>query len=184
MAISALVSAAQQDPSDLLSKAITAESSASAVQVCDLILAQDRRHLPAMELRSKALWREGSYEAALMQINEACALNPYDPGYYFLKADCLQNLGRVKEAIDAYGHAESCGDLRIASESRARIAELQQWQNALVGDLLRHDAEFRSHYVRDPLAALSSHGLSMHSGQAKAVVLLRQALPTLWARPS
>ena len=168
---------------DLLARATQSQSPAEAVAACDRILDSDPTHLPALEVKSKALWRLGQFEAALNCLEKAIALNPYDPGYHYLKGDCLQSLLRYGEALEAFERTRSCAEGNLTQQTELRIKALQEWQSAVAGELACSDGSFRRQFDQDPVSAMFSLGFKVDSKQA--VVPERSfAHPSLWARPS
>ncbi|HEY3782152.1 MAG TPA: CDC27 family protein [Fimbriimonadaceae bacterium] len=168
---------------DLLALATQSQSPSETVIVCDRILVSDPGHLPALEVKSKALWRMGQFEAALKSLDKAIALNPFDPGYHFLKGDCLQGLSRNSEALDAFERCRSCASGNLAQQTELRIKALQDWQSAVAGELACSDAAFRMQLEANPVAAMAQLGFKVSSKQASVQAKPMQS-PGFWARPS
>jgi tetratricopeptide (TPR) repeat protein len=168
---------------DLLALATQSQSPSETVIVCDRILISDPGHLPALEVKSKALWRMGQFEAALKSLDKAVALNPFDPGYHFLKGDCLQSLQRNGEALEAFERCRSCAGGNLAEQTEIRIKALQDWQSAVAGELACSDAGFRRQVELDPVAAMAQLGFKVSSKQAVVQAKSMQS-PAIWARPS
>jgi tetratricopeptide (TPR) repeat protein len=168
---------------DLLALATQSQSPSETVIVCDRILSSDPGHLPALEVKSKALWRMGRFEAALKTLDKAIALNPYDPGYHFLKGDCLQSLVRNGEALEAFERCRSCAAGNLAQQTEVRIKALQEWQSAVAGELACSDGDFRRQVELNPVAAMAQLGFKVSSKQATVQAKSLQS-PAIWARPS
>jgi len=168
---------------DLLALATQSQSPSETVIVCDRILASDPSHLPALEVKSKALWRMGQFDAALKSLDKAIALNPYDPGYHFLKGDCLHSLMLNSEALEAFERCRSCANGNLAAQTEVRIKALQDWQSAVAGELACSDGDFRRQFELNPVAAMAQLGFRVSSKQATVQAKSLQ-IPGIWARPS
>jgi tetratricopeptide (TPR) repeat protein len=173
----------RQTNHDLLARASASASALETIRLCNRILASDPKHLPAIELKVKSLWRRGDYEQALDGLNQALRLNPYDPGYYFLKGDCYQNLLRYGEAIDSYSRCMSGDDAEIATQAEMRLKGLQQWQTELLHELVRSEPKLAAEFRSDPVS-LQSYGFRAGDAEMSEKVLAKLASPALWARPS
>jgi len=168
---------------ELLSRATRSDSPANALVLCDQILADDSRHLPALELKIKCQWRLGQYEAALDGLGKALALNPYDPGYHFLKGDCYQNLLCYGEALDCFERCRQGDDPELAAQAEVRLKGLEEWQSGLMGELLRSQPQLAARFRKDP-GEIQKYGFRPADAQMTESVLARLASPSMWARPS
>jgi len=173
-----------EDSTVLLERAYQTQQPWEAVILCDRILETDPRHLPALELKSKSLWRQGEFEAALTTIKFAAQLNPFDPGYHFLIGDCLENLRRNGEALEAFERCRASTDKRIAAEAEGRISQLEQVQQQIVAELIQGDREFSRAYQRDAAKTLSQYGFCFSEEPPNEALIEQLPRPTLWARPS
>ena len=178
---------AQGDPSDcsssldLLALATQSRSPSDAVRACDRILSLDPGHLPALEVKVKALWRMGRFEETLECLDEVLRLNPFDPAYHFLRGDCLQGLLRYGEALAVFERCASAASGNLRKQALMRVKGLHGWQATLAAELACSDAAFGRLVQRDPVAAMESLGFAVSS---RAVQPKRAAVPSVWARPS
>lgn len=123
-----------------------------AMVAAEQILSADPSHLGALELRAKCEWQTGAYEAVLRTLDRLMTINPYEGGYHALRGASLQCLGRYGEAYRAFERTENL-------PGREEImAELHEWQAAIVTEMLREDRVFRAHYRQDPAAACAARG--------------------------
>ena len=168
---------------ELISKAVGSQDPTYSLLLCDEILSSDSAHLPAIEIKAKNLWRMGRFDQALTQIDAAIALYPFDPGYHFLRGDCLQQLLRFGEAVLAFERCLDAGDPRLKAEAESRIHDLEEWQEQLVAELLRSDVNFRREYSHDAPELLRAHGFAFSTSLAVKREQL-EVRPAIWARPS
>jgi tetratricopeptide (TPR) repeat protein len=170
-------------PFELISQAVGSQDPTYSLLLCDEILSSDSAHLPAIEIKAKNLWRMGRFDQALSQIDQAIALYPFDPGYHFLRGDCLQQLLRFGEAVLAFERCLDADDSRLKQEAESRIQDLEEWQEQLVAELLRSDVNFRREYTHDAPQLLRAHGFAFSTA-----LIVRREQPelrqALWARPS
>ena len=128
-----------------------------ALRIAEKILRRDPGHLPALEIAAKARWRIGDFERALDTLQRLICLNPYEPGYFYLKGACLQSLGRLGEAVEAYERCAST-EAESAAHANAALKDLEAWQETLIADLLQEDRVFRAKLSQDAEEALRSRG--------------------------
>lgn len=152
--------------------------SEEAIRIAADVLAQDPKHLGALELTARAQWKIGEYESLLATLRQLVATNPYEPGYHALRGSALQCLGRYGEATMAMERAKSLTGQREA------LAELREWQAGLIADLIDSDPIFRTHYRQDPVAACAQRGFHIAPVTAPSPVLGRQERAALYTRPS
>ncbi len=168
---------------ELLAKASLCETPAAALVLCNQILADDATHLPAIELKIKCQWRLGLYEDALQGLDQALSLNPYDPGYHFLKGDCHQNLLRYGDALESFQRCRQGDDPDLAAQAEVRMKGLEEWQASLMDELLRSQPQLVAKFQSDP-AELLSYGFRPCEAKMSETVMARLASPSMWARPS
>jgi len=175
---------AVQSNFELFRAAERSPDQAEQLRICDKVLRRDPHYLPALELKSKTLWRKGSFIEALQSISKAIALNPREPGYYFLRADCLQHLARYGEAVKEFEKCVDSKDQHLSSEAQIRIKALEELQEAIVAELINSNPKFRDEYRRDPSEALHAHGFAFAEKRLEPIVDEKRVKPGLWARPS
>lgn len=155
-----------------------------ALDLCEAILGADPRHLPTLELKAKCLWRSGRFQETLEVLEAATELNPFDPGYFYLKGDCLENLSRYPEAVAAFERCRDSTDPRLLTEAERRIRDLEDRQEDMIACLLRSNEQFRADYRLDPLQCLAAHGFKFSKSGPKAKGIPELHSPSQWARPS
>lgn len=146
---------------DLLARAQTAFETGdfdSAIRLGSALSKREPDHLGALEILARAHWRAERYEEALGPLDQLIALNPYEPGYFYLRGVICQGLGRFGEAIDAMQRCLSFTDSPVAQQALAAMRELESWQETLIAELLQRDPVFRTEYARDPIAACAGRG--------------------------
>jgi tetratricopeptide (TPR) repeat protein len=128
-----------------------------ALDLVKKILREDPEHLPALEICAKAYWRAGQFADSLGALDRLIRLNPYEPGYFYLKGVCLQCLGRFGEAVSAF---EKCAgtEAESAIHASAALRDLEAWQETLIADLLQEDPVFRAKLSQNAEEALRSRG--------------------------
>ncbi len=173
-----------RDNFQLFNRAQHSEDNSEQIALCDQVLIRDPDHLPAIELKAKALWRSGRYPSALQCISQAIAINPKEPGYHFLRADCLQHLSRYGEAVREFEKCQASEDRQMVSEAEVRIAALEQIQHAIIAQLLASNPKFRGAYSENAENALARHGFAFAEKRADEGALVNKARAELWARPS
>lgn len=173
-----------QKAEKLLLHGLTSEEPARDIRLCDLVLAEHPDHLPALEVKSKALWRQGHYDLALETIQKAMLLYPFDPGYHFLAGDCLQNLRRHPEALAHFERCRSSENGRLGAEAEARIAEIEGFQEGLIRILVKQDSAFRAGYRADPENAAQESGFRFAAEPANETLIENLPRRAVWARPS
>ena len=172
-----------QDVYNLLLQAEQAADTTEQCRICNRILEECRDHLPALELKSKALWRNKDFAGAIEAISKAIAINPGEPGYYFLRGDCLQNLSRYADAVHDFERCRETGDEKLRREAETRLLLLSEWQEGIVAELLRADPSFSRSYAADPQATMKAFGFAFAEATTETQVHHAE-LPSLWARPS
>lgn len=166
-----------------MARAIRSDSPQTALLLCDQILVSDPAHLPAIELKVKSQWRLGLYEPALEGLSQALALNPYDPGYHFLRGDCCQNLLRYGEALDAFERCRLGDDPELAAQAEIRLKGLEDWQSTLLDELARCEPNLVHQMNADP-TTLRDYGFRPRQAEMTESVRTKLASATIWARPS
>jgi tetratricopeptide (TPR) repeat protein len=156
-------------------KALESGNLALALCAAKSILRRDRDHLGALELLARVQWRQSRFEPMLETIRHLVRLNPYEPGYHYLRGCALQSLGHSGAAIQAFSRClESQSDGLRRSAAQA-IRELESWQESLVADMLREDAAFRSAYRNDPMRACHKLGFRFAAEDPRVAVLMAAA---------
>ncbi len=125
------------------------------------VLNLDPDHAGALELLAKALWQRANLEELLPVIDKLVSLNPYEPGYYSLRGSALQSLGRLGEAARAFYRAAEISSGAEQQHALDALQELQEWQRALVADLLDEDPVFHAGYAQDAERACLSRGFAL-----------------------
>lgn len=149
---------------------------AKAIQTLDGLLAQDKGHLPALELLARCQWRIGEYQPLVRTMQRLLAINPYEPGYHALLGSGLQSLGRYGEATAAYSRATEIPGCMEA------LNDLQSWQNALVAELYASDRIFRTRFRQNASRACAERGLRLEAPVSDRMAKGRET--TLYTRPS
>jgi tetratricopeptide (TPR) repeat protein len=130
-------------------------------------------NLQDVEWLLKAQWRSGDLSGALASVERALSLNPYEPGYKYMRGVMRESVGMFKEAMadfsDAFAEAES-NELRDAAKSA--IDALEDYQIHLVGLLLAEDRMFRLKFLQDPEAALTERGFALTQPACRALLVV------------
>ena len=153
-------------------------------RICNTLLRREPDHLPALELKSKSLWRSGHFREALETISKAIALNPQELGYYFLRGDCLQHLARYGEAVREFEKCRDSKDAQLSSEAEIRIKALEAFQENIIAELINCNPHFRDEYRERPTEALQAHGFAFSEKKPDETAIEKNVKPSLWARPS
>jgi tetratricopeptide (TPR) repeat protein len=151
------------------------------------ILKRDPNHLGALELLAKAQWRGGEFESSLDTLRHLIRLNPYEPGYHYMKAMALQSLGRYGEAVRSFGRCLTSDSESLAGSAAASIRELEQWQEGVIAELLHSDSRFRTEYAIDPMGACRQRGFAFAAEDVAVSTRLAATAPmaaVAWDRPS
>jgi len=104
------------------------EPDESVLQKCEVLLASTPDHLGALEASAKIYWRRGDWAKAIGLLDKAIALYPYEPGYFLLRADCLQGQARFSEAFNDLQRCLKTENREIAEQAYTRLEELGKWQ--------------------------------------------------------
>lgn len=145
------------------------------------VLEEDPKHLGALEVRARLLWREGEVSSLLSTLDTLIEMNPYEPGYFALRGAALQSIGRSGDAIRAYERCIAMGGDH--EDAKAQLETLTQWQTEEIEQLTLSDRVFAAAYAQDPRKACESRGFAYAASTRVAVVqAIQQA--TLTARPS
>lgn len=127
-----------------------------AIDLAKKILRRDKTQIGAWELLAKAQWQAGRCRELLHTMGRLIRLNPYEPGYFALRAAALQSIGRVGNAIRDYARA---GD--ACPTAQDSITELRDWQSKLISDMLNTDPVFRAHFKQNPEEACKARGFDL-----------------------
>jgi len=160
---------------------------ASAIECARTILARDSNHLGGLELLARAHWRSGNFELGLDALRHLIRLNPYEPGYHYLRGGALQALGHYGEAIRAYSRCLESENDTLKTSAAVAIRELERWQEGVIAELLNSDRTFRADYSQDPIAACKRRGFAFCAEEVAASTQLaatREAPAETWIRPS
>ena len=160
---------------------------AEAIHAARQVLAGDPNHLGGLELLARAHWRSGEYELALDDLRHLIRLNPYEPGYHFLRGGALQALGHYGEAVHAYARCLQSDNAKLKATAATAIRELETWQEGVIAELLQSDRKFRAEYAIDPIEACKSRGFAFSAEDASVSAQLAATieLPIVsWDRPS
>lgn len=133
-----------------------------AIEGCSKTLASEPKHLGAMELIVKALWRTSRLDEALIMLDKLMKINPYEPGYSYYRGHILQGMGRYGDAIDAMQRCAD-SDSALAEQALADLQDLHEWQKTLIAEALKSDRKFRLEYARDPERACMALGFRFAS---------------------
>eukprot|EP00981_Chlorochromonas_danica_P004577 scaffold912_cov187-Ochromonas_danica.AAC.55 len=78
------------------------------------------------EMRGTLFYEINAHKLALMDLGKAIAINPSNPGNYFLRGDCHSKLGNYEQALNDYNYAESKGfeDMCALLLSRGSVKRL------------------------------------------------------------
>ena len=160
---------------------------AEAIHAARQVLASDPNHLGGLELLARAHWRSGECELALDDLRHLIRLNPYEPGYHFLRGGALQALGLYGEAVHAYARCLESDNASLKANAATAIRELETWQEGLIAEMLKSDRKFRAEYAIDPVEACKAHGFAFTAEDASVSAQLAATaeLPIAsWDRPS
>lgn len=123
------------------------------VQLALRRVADDPTHLGHLEELARVQWSEGDCLGLIDTIRRLTSLNPFEPGYHFLRGAALQCLGLFGDALAAYERCAKFGDTGLAADARVAAEELRRWPNEVVARLAEADIGFRYRFERDPEAA-------------------------------
>ncbi len=132
-------------------------------------------HLGSWELVARSQWRLGHYREALQTIDRLVSLNPYEPGYFYLRGMILQGLGHCGIAIEAMQRCLSFEDSPVAEQAMAALKELESWQAVLIAEALESDQVFRIEYARNSIAACQAKGFRLIVAEQSRVKARREA---------
>lgn len=150
------------------------------------ILQSDPNHLGALELLARAQWRNGEFEAGLDVLRHLIRLNPYEPGYHYLRGSALQSLGHYGEAVRAYSRCLESDSESLRRSAATSICELEGWQETVIAGMLQTDSQFKTDYAIDPQAACQRRGFAFASTDAAISAKLAAVSPQAviaWDRP-
>lgn len=160
---------------------------AHAASIARAILAKDPNHLGGLELLARACWRAGDFERGLDTLRHLIRLNPYEPGYHYLRGSALQALGHYGEAIRAYSRCLESDSDSLRQQAASAIRELERWQEGVIAELIATDRVFRADYQQDPMAACKRRGFAFCAEDTTAAVQLattRELEAATYVRPS
>jgi tetratricopeptide (TPR) repeat protein len=149
-------------------------------------VAEDPTHLGNLETLVRAQWNLADYSGVLDTLRRLLALNPFEPGYHYLRGATLQCLGHFGEARGAYERCALVPDSAMAEAALTAIAEIDRWPTEAVTRLAENDPKLRELLRKDPVAACRSLGFEAPGQQAPEVALAALgSQPTAeWRRPS
>lgn len=164
-------------------EAFEAHDHRASIRLSRQILREVPEHLGAMECLAKSLWRSERYTAALSTLDELIKLNPYEPGYFYMRGLILQSMGRFAEAIDALQRCTETEHSPVAAPAHTALRELLAWQAIVLAEMLSNDRIFAAEYARNPEAACASKGFKFVENQAlRQIAQLEQTAKALvWA---
>ena len=160
---------------------------ADAAKAAQKVLRNDPAHLGGLELLAKAQWRSGDYEGGLDTLRHLIRLNPYEPGYHYLRGMALQSLGLYGEAIRSLSRCVGSEPASLAASAAASIRDLEAWQEGLIAELIKSDLRFRAEYALDPLRACHDRGFAFAAEDIAVPSHIAASNPTaavVWDRPS
>jgi len=157
-----------------------------ARKVLNRCLRRDPDHVGALELQARLQWRCGELEHLLSTLSRLLELNPYEPGYHYLRGSALQCQGRFGEALTSYARCKHMGSSAHAKDAEEAIEALRECQLQALGQLLRDDLVFRSHYAQDPQAACAMVGIELREEPSQKIVYpsAEASMAMAWSRPS
>ena len=132
-------------------------------------------HLGSWELVARSQWRLGQFEEALRTIDRLVSLNPYEPGYFYLRGMILQGLGQCGIAIEAMQRCLSFEDSPVAEQAMTALKELEQWQAVLIAEALESDPVFRIQYARNSFEACQAKGFRLIVAEQSRIKARREA---------
>lgn len=149
------------------------------------ILRYEPDHVGALEMMARCQWRTSDFESALATVGGLVKLNPYEPGYFYLRGLIFQSLGQVANAAISFERCRAFPDSELALKAEQSIRELHTWQQEGIQHLLELDQEFRLRYLQDSASALSERGLiPLDSIQGRRVSASEPSGMHLHDRPS
>ena len=166
-----------------LDKGDYAESTVQAKRV----LSADPNHLGALELLARSHWRSGAYETCVDVLRHLIRLNPYEPGYHFLRAGAMQALGHYGEAVRSYSRCLVSESETLRTSAAAAIRDLERWQEDVIAELIRSDRKFSAEYALEPVEACRRRGFAFAAEDVAASVQLavtRELAVAVCDRPS
>lgn len=149
-------------------------------------VAEDPTHLGNLETLVRAQWNEADYSGVLDTLRRLLALNPFEPGYHFLRGATLQCLGYFGDARGAYERCAQDAGSGMAKEALAAIHEIDRWPAEVVARLAEVDPTFRALMREDPVAAHGSLGFDAPGTPPRplAWVAADTNAASEWRRPS
>ena len=160
---------------------------AMAISRARKVLIRDPNHLGGLELLARAHWRAGEFDWCLDALRHLIRLNPYEPGYYYLRASSLQATGRYGEAVREYGRCLSSDNESLRAPANAAIRDLERWQESVIAGMLASDQVFQAEYALDPMAACGNRGFAFSAENSRTstqIAASRDVPELLWDRPS
>lgn len=160
---------------------------AAAIGCARQVLDRDPNHLGGLELLARAFWRAGQFELSLDALRHLVRLNPYEPGYHYMRGGSLQALGHYGEAIRAYARCLESDSDALRSSAAVAIRELERWQEGVIAELLVSDRVFRADYRQDPMGACNRRGFAFCAEDVHFSAQLaanRESPMETWIRPS
>lgn len=70
----------------------------AAIQTCQEVLAQDPKHLGALEVMAQAQWFAGDYEGVIESTTQLLHINPSEPGYRYTRGMAYLSKSLVSNA--------------------------------------------------------------------------------------
>lgn len=134
------------------------EISASATMALELV-SERPDHLGALELLAKCHWRLGLFAEATATLDHLTKLNPYEPGYWYLRGVIAQGQGNLRDAAALFERCASCDSPKVAEQAKTALVELHHYQAGLIEQLLTEDRVFRIAYAQNPAKACEKRGL-------------------------
>lgn len=122
------------------------------------------------------------YDHALEVANRLVYLQPQSPDYRLRRAHLLDNMGRLREAIEDYQHLawNETVPLEVMHWAQLELERLDADQLDLLVPLLMEDPLFRLKFLRNPLSAVQERGFRF---SAWGETLLEQLTSTLRTIP-
>lgn len=147
---------------------LNADQAKDCIEACARALSADGSHLPALEVKARAHWRLGQYRLALETLEQALLLNPFDPGYRYMKGDCLQMLGQYGEAMAEFQMCAKDAASDLAGEAERRVQVLDELQRELLQWRLSTDPEFRRTYTAEGAKHVRAQGYKLADVRVRA----------------
>jgi len=158
---------------------------AQAASNASAVLALQPEHLGALEVLARSQWRRSRFDEALDALDTLVRVNPYEPGYFYMRGLVYQSLGRFVEAHVAFERCLASGDSPVFASATAAMTELEAWQRQLIQQLIQEDRAFRIAYQRDAIGALAERGFRLSEAPARGVAAEHIATRIArWDRPS